>query len=293
MSEPVQSAVETVAQVDGLIERRRVAQARTLLERSLAQHPEHVELLLRGALLDHLQDDEEAARRTLQSVLAKEPDHAGARRLLFSVLLELGHLEEAEQVILGLLHDHPESPPLFASYALLMLRTLHLDKAQRLAREGLRLDPEDAECLFALALCELVESPSDNASAALPELLHQSPEHAQTLWLLSASLRQQGRLRAALRVAQELLRSEPDSPPYLALVRELRLATHWSLLPLYPMLRWGWAGSALVWGGAVLMLAVARRLPPVAAATLLVLWLAYVIYSWTWPALLRRRLARD
>ena len=30
------------------------------------------------------------------------------------------------------------------------------------------------------------------------------------------------------------------------LVRELTHKYHWSMLPLYPMLRWGWAGAALV-----------------------------------------------
>ncbi|MEJ0038471.1 MAG: hypothetical protein WDO68_20730 [Gammaproteobacteria bacterium] len=60
------------------------------------------------------------------------------------------------------------------------------------------------------------------------------------------ALTQQGRNREALRIAQELLRNQPDNPHYLSLVRELKMQTHWTMLPLYPMQRWGWGGAAAV-----------------------------------------------
>jgi predicted Zn-dependent protease len=293
MSEAPLSSAEALARIDVLLERRRLAQARQLLEQALRQAPDDVELLLRGAWIDHLDDDEESAHRTLRAALAHDPDHAGLRRLLFSVLEELERFEEAEQVVIGLLRDFPEEASFYAAYAQLMLRTLHLDKARELASEGLRRDPDDEDCLFAHALAELIHSPAAAAEGALPELVRHSPDHARTMWLLVVALQQRGQPRAALRVAQALLRSQPTSPQVLQLVRELRIATHWSLVPLWPMTRFGWAGSALLWGGAVLALTLGRRLPAPLGGGIAVLWLTYVVYSWIWPPLLRRWMLRD
>ena len=83
-------------------------------------------------------------------------------------------------------------------------------------------------------------------SEHLLRLLQAHPEQVITATTLVVALSEQGRSREALRIAQELLRNQPDNPHVLALVRELKMQTHWTMLPLYPMQRWGWGGAAAV-----------------------------------------------
>jgi tetratricopeptide (TPR) repeat protein len=286
------SAGEAAARADALIERRRLEQARALVAGALAQSPRDRELLYRAALIDHLEGASEDALATLRSLLAQDPAHVAGRWLLSLVLQDAEQLAEAEGILLGLLRDHPQSAHLLGAYAMLMLRTLHLEKAGRLAAEGLRIDPEDEACLFARAVCEITHS-NGASEGALAQLLQSHPDDAGVVRLLVAALAQRGDSRAALRLARELLRAQPDSEEYLDLVRNLRFATHWSLLPLWPILRWGWAASAVLWFGGLVVANSLRRGSPVAAGVFLCLWLAYVLYSWIWPPLLRRRMLRD
>ena len=95
--------------------------------------------------------------------------------------------------------------------------------------------------------------------------------------------------RGGLRVARQLLRTRPDSEPVVRLVRQLELRTHWSLLPLYPMQRWGWGGAAAVTAIGIIGIRIAdSRLSGSVAATITLVWLGYVVYSWIWPGILRR-----
>ena len=72
------------------------------------------------------------------------------------------------------------------------------------------------------------------------------------------------------------------------LVKQLRLVTHWSMLPLWPVVRFGWAGSVGIWLIAVIGLSALRRSDPALAGTVGIAVLVYVAYSWIWPPLLRR-----
>jgi hypothetical protein len=123
----------------------------------------------------------------------------------------------------------------------------------------------------------------------LQRLLSAHPEQVRTSVALVIALSDQGRHRDALRVAQELLRSHPQSEQYVTLVRELKMQTHWSLLPLYPMQRWGWGGAIAVTVVGILgVRAVNNFMPGPLGSAIVFAWLGYLIYSWVWPPLLRK-----
>jgi len=275
------------AQSSELLDRRRIGQARVLLGSALRHHPDHAGLLYEAARADYLADRNDDARRTLARLLATDPNHFNARYLLAGIELEADNLAEAERLVLELLRQAPETAVFYAFYARVMLRALQFDKAKQLAAEGLRHAPHDESCLRARVLCDLVDGRAD--SRALAQLVAGDPNALETMRLVVVALVHANRSREALRLARELLRAQPNDEHLLTLVRSLRIDTHWTLWPLWPTQRWGWNASIAMWIAVVVLLQVldSRLTGPFSA-----LWLAYVAYSWAWPPLLRRWIAR-
>lgn len=280
---------DLIVQAWGLLERRRYEHAARVIGEAMRRFPDDEDVLLLAANLDWLQDRLEPAQQTLEELLRTNPESYGGRALLAKVLRERKEYAAAERLWIDLLREEPEAADWYAEYAHVMLDTLHVAKARALAAEGLRHEPENPGCLFVHALTDVIESPSGR-SDSLVTLVREHPDQARTAVALVVSLAHQGRNREALRVAQELLRADPAREDLVSLVRELKAGTHWALLPLYPMQRWGWGGAIAVWAiGVVVLLPLSRAyLPPAGAAAVMWTWLAYVVYSWVAPILVRK-----
>jgi tetratricopeptide (TPR) repeat protein len=270
-----------------LIERRRLAEARRTLQSGLNQYPQDPDLLFHSAQVEWLADDNRAAEATVRQVLSVAPEHAPARQLLASLLAERGEFADAELLLIDLLRDYPESADLYGRYSRLMLRTLHLEKAEQLAREGLRYDPEDDECLLAHALCETARNGS-RRNEGLAKLLAAHPESMSSVHALVVALVDSGRVDEAHRIAQGAMRADPANDGLVSLVRELRIQNHWSMKPLWPLQKWGWGASAAMWFGAIVIMRTLNKTAPDAALIFTFAWLAYAVYSWVWPPLIRR-----
>lgn len=274
-----------------LVERRRYAQAQVALSRGLKDFPESVELQYLAAFIDYASGRPEQAMQGVTALLSQAPQHYGARTLHAHLLEGAKQFPEAERVWIDLLRDYPQSAACFAGYGELMLKTLNLEKARRLAQEGLRQSPEHADCLYLAAMIDLIRGRGGAESEHLQRMLREHPEHARSALALVVALTAKGNDRGAFRIAQELLRNQPDSRHLLTLVRNLKARTHWTMLPLYPMRRWGWTAAIVISLLAIVGLSMGERvLPPPILEALTWIWLGYVIYSWIWPRLLRRYL---
>jgi len=287
MDDQPDSAGNFAQQAFYFIERRRFNDARRVLKDALARFPQDADLLFHSAQIDWLSDDNQAAENTVRQVLSISPEHAPARQLLASLLIERDQFAEAERTLIALLRDYPESAELYGRYSRLMLRTLHLEKAEQLAIEGLRYDPDDQECLLAKALCETVRSGAA-ANQGLTKLLSAHPESMSAVHALVVALLDSGRVAEAHRIAQGALRADPANEHLVSMVRELRLQNHWSLKPLWPMQKWGWGGAVGMWFGAIVVMRMLEKSAPEAYGPFVGVWLAYAVYSWVWPPLLRR-----
>lgn len=287
MNDQPDSADNFAQQAFYFIERRRLDDARRVLKEGLAKFPQDPDLLFHSAQVDWIADENAAAEATTRQVLSIAPEHAPARNLLASLLTERNELAEAERLLIDLLRDYPENAELYGRYSRLMLRTLNLEKAEKLAIAGLRYDPDDRECLLAQALCETVRG-GNRANEGLAKLLSAHPESMSTVHALVVALIDSGRMAEAHRVAQGALRADPANEHLVTMVRELRLQNHWSLKPLWPMQKWGWAGAAGMWFGAIVVMRTLEKSAPQAYLPFALLWVAYAIYSWVWPQLLRR-----
>lgn len=275
-------------QVEALLQRRRYPQARALLKPALVTHPEHVELLLQSAWIDYLDDRPTEAMDTVRQVLASAPENESGRLLYFHLLVENEQNVEAERAIIDLLREYPEAASYYGRYADLMLRTLNVDKARALASEGLKYDSEDTDCLSALTVCDFIEGRSGQVSHALQQMLVHHPQSTRTLVLIVIALQDRGDYRGAKRVAQELVQANPDNEALVSIARELKTTTHWSLLPLWPMQRWGWAASFGIWILVIVGSRAIQKVNPAWSGIFLVIVLTYVAYSWIWPPILRR-----
>jgi predicted Zn-dependent protease len=281
------------AQASELLDRRRTQMARRLLEGALAQHPHHRGVLLQAARAD-LQDDRTASARSLLShLLQADPSDPTARLMMAETEMDAGDLAAAEVLLLGLLREAPREPVYFACYSRVMLRALYIDKASRLADEALRLSPHSETALHARALCDIVAGRHGRHSGATVRLLLDHPDDQHTLGLIVVSLIHANRPREALALARQLLRAQPDDGHLLSVVKALRADQHWTLWPLRPLQRWGWGGSVALWGGLLVVSQVVARTAPAYGTALSTTWLAFVIYSWAWPPLLRRWLNRS
>jgi tetratricopeptide (TPR) repeat protein len=272
-----------------LIERRRYSQARITVTQGLRSFPESAELQYLAAFIDYASERPEQAMQGVRALLSQAPQHYGARTLYAHLLEGSKELAEAERVWIELLRDYPQSAECFAGYGELMLKTLNLEKARRLAQEGLRLSPEHAGCLFLAAMIDVIRNRNGVDSEHLQRMLREHPEHVRSALALVIALSANGNDRGALRVAQELLRQQPNAGHLVTLVRSLKMRTHWTMLPLYPMQRWGWnAAIAITIVGIVGLRVAEQTFSSPLVETLTWIWLAYVIYSWVWPRVLRR-----
>lgn len=287
MNDQPDNAASFAQQVFYFVERRRLADARRVLQDGLARFPQDSDLLFHSAQVEWLSDRNAEAENTARQVLVIAPDHAPARQLLAAILIERGEFADAELLLISLLRDYPESADLYGRYSRLMLQTLHLEKAEDLAREGLRYDPDNGECLMAIALCETARSGA-RPNEGLAKLMTAHPDSMSSVHALVVALVDAGRIDEAHRIAQGAMRADPANENLVSLVRELRIQNHWTMKPLWPLQKWGWGASAAMWiGGIVIVRLLAARAPEL-ATPFAYAWIAYAIYSWVWPPLIRR-----
>lgn len=292
-NEVFESADQANIEVSALLERHRYALARTRIAEAMRQFPNDTELQLSSAWLDYFEDRFEASLVMVQQVMQVEPGSTSARALLFELLLERQDYPVAENLIIELLRENPEHAPFYARYAQLMLKTVMLEKARALASEGLRYDAHDSGCLRVYTLCDFIQKPKGAGSDALRKLLVNEPNSINTLVLIVIALQERGKMREAGRIAQQLVRLQPNNQHLVAMAKSLKVSSHWTLWPLWPMQKYGWGGSVAMW---IILLVVGRvilRAYPAWSGQFSLLVIGYVIYSWVWPPLLRRWLTRS
>jgi predicted Zn-dependent protease len=278
-------------EIQHLLEVGRPRDARPLLGRLLRLEPDRVESLYLAAQIEYDDAKPDEARRRVHEALARAPAHRGARILRFRLELDAERFGEAEAAILGLLRDSPEDAFCLTLYARLMVRVQQLDKARALIDEALRLAPELPAAQVHDTLLHVIRGDRDAASGRLAQLVREDPDAVHVAWTAIYFLQSQGRWGEVLTIARELMRVIPGDSDLVDVIVEARLWSHWSTRPLWPFVRFGWGGSIGVWLAGGLGLSLLGKVvskPLLLAAT--GSYLLYIVYSWVWPPLLRRRL---
>lgn len=279
---------DTQLRIESLIDRDRFGQAKTLLPAAFSLAPDDIHNHMLAARVSIGLEDWSGARQHAGSILSVFPDSTDAGLLMFQIERGLEAFPAAERIILDLLRGNPDTAHLYALYAELMLRALHIDKARALSAESLRLDPEDHLARIVSLLVNIIEDRKADASAELEELVGDDPEALHVAWSIVAVLESQHRHGEALQVMRGILRATPGDESVVEALVELRISSHWSTLPLWPLNRYGWVGSGVLWAIAAGSFILTDLLAPEWTGVLVKLYLVYVVYSWVWPPLLRR-----
>ena len=280
-----------VARINELLVRQRTASARDMLDEVLPRYPDSPALLEQAAWTDYMDSEYDSALATIRSLLEIDPKSYDGRVLLSRIDAEENRHADAERTVIDLLHDYPEDPSLYAHYASIMLETFHLEKAERLAAEALSRDPYNEEALNVHVLCGFVNADDAERQRRLQKLLTEHPDSMTSAVRMVQLLLDKGKHAEAYELSRELVQHDPGNQALVAMAGELRVSSHWSMLPLWPMRKWGWGGSIGIWFAAVLLLnsgvfdGEGREQLLTGFVTLL---LAYVVYSWVWPPILRR-----
>lgn len=275
-------------QIERLLDVNRLNEAGLLIQRGLAQAPNDPYLHYCAARLACEREDFARATEHVGQALAADPHHFAARVLNFVLLRHAKKYAEAELVITQLIQEHPRDAELLALYGQLMLCALHVDKAEALVREALRIDPESQQARLSSVLLACVRGRAAESRDALADLVAEDPEGLSVAHTLLLVLIEQGRYRDALGIARELLRADPANRHLVDQVVELRALTHWVAVPAYPVHRFGGAAAGVMWISAVVLGQIARTTGSIWLYYALALYVAYCVYTWVYPPLLKR-----
>jgi predicted Zn-dependent protease len=276
-------------QIARLIEVGRTQEARKVLGRAMQEAPEDPSNLYFAGAIAFEEDKVAEAREAVEQLLARAPDHHRGRELLVRVMIEEKRYVEAERLVIDLLREDPDDADLYATYAYVMMLTLHVDKSRALVDEALRLEPANPLAQVLDVLLRLAKGSAGGAMPRLAEMIGQSPEAAHVAWTAALVLSEQGRTTEALEIARSILRAQPNDEDVVDFVITLKQVSHWSSWPLRPLHRYGWAASAVIWAVIVIGLNAARAFLPLRIALPLAIFaIAYMIYSWVQPPLLKK-----
>lgn len=259
-----------------------------LLSRASADDAAVVLTLRARALLD-LERNQEAAD-TAQQGLADEPDDPELLMLLALAEWKLDHHAEAERAVLAALELAPDEPALLCVYAHVVASAGQLEKAQRLVERAARIEPERGYVARTRAEIAYLQGRDAEAQRHGLDALALEADDPQTHAILGAAGAERGRARLAERHLRTSAELDPSVEHYAEAARAVAVATHPLMLPLWPIQRFG---QVPVWLAGVGIVLVGTRVAPApVAGALVVLWLAFVAYSWIAPPLVERWVAR-
>jgi len=205
-----------------MLERAEMALMRSSTDFVLRHPPS---LLLLGVIYYQNQKYDKAYDM-LDRYVRLEPYHAGARKLLGSILLkrDLGHA--AIKMLSPLLDVAPDDPELLMLLSNAYTKSRQPEQAAKLLERAAVLAPTRPEIRTQLALSRLAEGREAEAVDELESALSLGGHSAKAGTLLGLVQLRQGDLDAALDTARTLIEHQPDSPAGHNLAGVVHLARH-------------------------------------------------------------------
>lgn len=203
---------------------------------------------------------------------------------------EAGRDQVAERALLDGLALAPQDVDLLCAYADLCAANGQLDKAGKLVELAAARAPQ-APVVYATRI-QIAHARGDHREAQRisREFVGAHPENPAAHALLGGTSAARGQVDAAYEGFRQAAAARPGEQAFAESAMELRAARHPLMLPLRPILRFGAIKTWLAAVGLILVLRTAGL--PVLAGLLGFVWLAYCVYSWVVPPLVRRWVLR-
>lgn len=180
----------------------------------------HEQLLMVGALAHHAARQYEKARKYLDTLVARYPRNAGARKLLASIYVETADHARATSLLEQVLRVQPDDPQALHLLGRVYLAQRRYAKATELLE---RVAPgAGAGVQAALGLSRLGQGKVPAATANLQAALDETPGDLALAITLSNTLMRQGNSQKALEVAERTSAALPGNPAALNLVGAIK-----------------------------------------------------------------------
>jgi tetratricopeptide (TPR) repeat protein len=245
---------------------------------------------LRGAALAALEQWPAAADAARAGLAAGGPDPA-LLGLLGRALQEMGELPAAERALLDGLALAPDDADLLCGYARLCLAANQVDKADQLAQRAAQLAPQ-APAVYAARVQVAYAKGDDRAAQRISrEFLAEHPENPSAHALHGSTSAVRGQVGPAYTGLRDAAAARPTEQVWAESAMEMRVARHPLMLPVRPILRYG---PLKTWLVAILLIFGLRSVGlPFLSFIVAMAWLAFCVYSWVVPPLLRRWMLRS
>jgi len=245
--------------------------------------------LFRGAALHALGRNTEAID-VLRGGLAHHGPFLPMLQMLGSSLRSEGRLPEAEAAFLQGLSLDPNDPDLLIGYSRVCLAAGQAEKAGALVERAASHAPESAAVSAARAQVAFALGNDRDMHRHSTEALSHDPEDPGARALHGTASMLTGDSRSGYTSFASAAASQPGDADLRAAARQARLINHPLLLPLRPFAR---VNPMVVWIGAVAIIYGLRAAGlPLLSFAFAMIWLAFCVYSWVVPPLVRRRLNR-
>lgn len=232
----------------------------------------------------------DAARLAAEKGLSLAPEWPPLLMALGMAHREAGDLAEAEHAFLASLREEPENAALLSEYAMTVAEAGQLDKAELLLERAAASDPTSARVVEARMQVAHLRGDDRAAEALSQKLLSMDAEHPSGHLIQGLSRWQVGDVNAADRSIRTAAVHPDVTGPVAQMAREAQLAAHPLMWPMRPLYR---IGQVPFWIGAMAIFFGLKYSGQTAAAIVFAgVYLAYCVYTWVTPPLLRRWLAR-
>ncbi|MFF0341225.1 tetratricopeptide repeat protein [Kribbella sp. NPDC004875] len=245
--------------------------------------------LFRGAALHALDRNAEAVD-VLRDGLAQHGPFLAMLHVLGSALRAEGRLPEAEAAFLQGLSLDPNDPDLLIGYAHVCLAAGQAEKASALVERAASQAPESVAVSAARAQVAFALGKDRDMHRHSTEALSYDPEDPSARALHGTASMLTGDPRSGYTSLASAAAAQPGDADLRAAAREAKLINHPLLLPLRPFAR---VNPLVVWVCAVAVIYGLRAvgLAPLSFAFAMI-WLAFCVYSWVVPPLVRRWINR-
>jgi Tfp pilus assembly protein PilF len=250
----------------------------------LNHHPFDAHGLFLMAVVYLSRNDYEQARETCQEALENGYDEVICFHFIGTIYLYEKNYPSSEQSFLAALQLEPENGEVLASYGYLMLITGFEEKALALLENAVRLEPESERVNQYILEYYFAKSDSEKQLTLIKNSMELANDEDTKLINLAVFHELRDEEKEAREYYRQAFLLNPTNEYLLEILTEYDRRTHLLFLPHRLMRKMG--GPAVVWFifiiGA-LSLQFARQYT--ALMTFTVLYLLFVLYSWTAPLL--------
>ena len=258
------------------------------LKEALLLFPDDPDLLICQALYFDQKGYKELALEAIEICLSKNYFKLEAALLRIELLRNLKRYHEAEADILELIKLFPESSDLYTVYGWILLDVFQFEKSSKIIEEALRLDPNNPYALRCMVYSEILVDGKKNTEEIVAKLIEHDPESTSNLYTLCARLLSEHKYKQASEVAQILIRRSPNDQDLINLAIEAKVAGHLLNKPFMILNKFGWAGSAGLWIGFIIIYQITKHNDNSnLASSILIVYVSYCLLSWVISPILK------